>query len=71
MYNLNAEEFVWITTYIVILFSERTTVNEMNIWGNILSAAGSQLSALAAIYQAQNSAVSSGSSQNQSTNEPG
>ncbi len=71
MYNLNAEEFVWITTYIVILFSERITVNEMDIWGNILSAAGSQLSALAAIYQAQSSAVSSGNSQNQSTNEPG
>lgn len=64
MFNLNAEEFIWITTYIVILFSQRITINEMNIWGNILSAAGSQLSALAAIYQAWDNNASTGPSAN-------
>ncbi|MDO4542454.1 MAG: hypothetical protein Q4C00_06490 [Bacillota bacterium] len=64
-FNYNAEEFIWITTYIVILFSERTTVDEMNIWGNILSAAGSQLSALAAIYQTYNTSNSSNGNSNE------
>lgn len=65
MFNLNAEEFIWITTYIVILFSQRVTINEMNIWGNILSAAGSQLSALAAIYQAWDSTAANNTTVNE------
>ncbi|MEG1096886.1 MAG: hypothetical protein RSB05_04385 [Clostridiales bacterium] len=51
MYNQNPQSFLWMTTYIVISFSQSLTPDEMNIWGNILSAAGSELSALAAIYQ--------------------
>lgn len=48
----SAENFIWITTYMTLSFSRNLTFDEMNLWGNVLSAVGSNLCALSSIYEA-------------------
>ena len=45
-----AENIIWMSTYITLCFARELTIEQMDIWGNIFSAVGSNLSALAVLY---------------------